>query len=106
MQHKFNPEDLFADSFNFADTDFARVELDTFVHLLSANSSEPSPVLPPPPSYVEAGSPAPTVSLVGDTVAVTNGGMTFDLAFDSTAPASFETGIEQAASILSAAIPD
>jgi serralysin len=42
----------------------------------------------------------------GTLVVVNSGGITFDLLFDATAPASFKAGIEQAASMLSAAIFD
>ena len=42
----------------------------------------------------------------GSVVAVTSGGITFNLTFDSFAPSSFRAGIQQAASILTAAISD
>ena len=45
-------------------------------------------------------------STAGTTVAVTNGGLTFNLTFDAGAPASFMAVIEQAALMLSAAIAD
>ena len=41
-----------------------------------------------------------------DLVAVTSGGITFNLTFDAGAPPSFRSGIQQAASILTAAISD
>src|ERR1700694_798074 len=42
----------------------------------------------------------------GNLVVVTSGGITFDLLFDAAAPASFRTGIEQAASMLAGTISD
>jgi serralysin len=42
----------------------------------------------------------------GPVIAVTSGGVTFNLTFDSFAPASFRAGIQQAASILTAMISD
>ena len=62
-----------------------------------------SPITAPPPEAVESLLIAASAT-AGATVAVTNGGMTFDLTFDVGAPASFMAGIEQAASILSATI--
>jgi hypothetical protein len=105
MKHKFSPEDLFADSFDFSQTEI-RTELALFGHRLGAPLGDSS-VLPPPPSYTEGGDPTPPPnSSVGNSVSVTNGGMTFDLIFDPSTPSSFRLGVEQAASILSAAIPD
>ena len=42
----------------------------------------------------------------GPVIAVTSGGITFNLTFDSFAPASFRAGIQQAASILTSMISD
>jgi hypothetical protein len=47
-----------------------------------------------------------TAGTAGTLVVVTSGGLTFDLLFDAAAPASFRTGIQQAASILAATISD
>ena len=47
-----------------------------------------------------------TSASTGTLVVVNSGGITFDLLFDATAPASFQAGIVQAASMLSAAISD
>ena len=50
--------------------------------------------------------PATEQSSTGPTIAVTSGGITFNLTFDAGAPSAFIAGIQQAASILSAAISD
>src|SRR6516164_9232230 len=117
MTHKFNVNDLFSDSFDFSDG--IRTTLDTFHHEVSANLNGPAPVQPPPlslndpvpvlspdPSDISGGAASNTITTFGNTVVVNNGGMTFDLNFDAAAPASFRTGIENAALLLSAAIPD
>ena len=52
---------------------------------------------------------AGTIGALGSTVAITSGGLTINLLFDTAAmaaPASFRTGIEQAASILAGTISD
>jgi serralysin len=75
-----------------------------------ALSGDPAPgtavAIPSSYEWAVQGSPSGSQSGTGSVVTVTSGGITFDLLFDAGAPASFETGIEQAASILAAAISD
>src|SRR5262245_11259845 len=68
----------------------------------------PPPVVPPPEA-VQAQSAQTGPGGPGSVVAVTSGGFTINLIFDSAAmaaPASFRAGIEQAAALLSSAISD
>jgi serralysin len=79
-----------------------------------SNGIGPSPIIGSPAYFAEAGQAAPIVAkaAAASSVLVTNGGMTFNLQFDAAssantaAAAAFRTGIEQAASLLSAVITD
>jgi hypothetical protein len=75
----------------------------------SRSATVPPIVLTPAPSS-EAVAAEDAQNGLGSVVAVTSaGGITFNLLFDAaamTAPASFRTGIEQAAALLGAAISD
>src|SRR3954464_10519917 len=56
--------------------------------------------------YGQNDAPAAGSAGAGSTVIVSSGGITFNLLFDSGAPATFQQGITQAASILASQITD
>src|SRR5579875_2246958 len=92
-----------ADGFTDGDAQF-------FVPSFHGANPTPSPtpvVVPAEAIAAEAAISSSGSGGVGSVVAETSGGLTINLLFDSaatTAPASFRSGIEQAAAILSSAI--
>src|SRR6202048_653377 len=93
-------------SAGFLDTAGAEV----VTRLSPSSSYGPAEILVTPSSFFSSPAVSSTVSnSPGSVVAVTSGGITFNLLFDAAAmaaPASFRAGIQQAASLLTAAISD
>lgn len=100
MKHKLqHAGDLFDDEAATIDASFAPW----------VNSQTSAQTLPDTVKVNQGPAPTAGASIASSVVAVTTGGITFDLIFDSAAmaaPASFRAGIEQAATILANTISD
>ena len=102
MKHKL----LHAD--DFFDDEAATLDA-SYVPWVAGNSQASAQTPPDAVTANQGTAPTAGASLASSVVAVTTGGITFDLLFDSAAmaaPASFRAGIEQAATMLANTISD
>jgi hypothetical protein len=102
MKHNFLHTD------DFFDGEGATIDA-SFAPWVTGNSQAPAQTFPDTVTANQGTAPKAGASLGSSVVAVTTGGITFDLIFDSAAmaaPASFRSGIEQAAMMLANTISD